>query len=310
MVERRLQGDFGVMQAAGIELHFGAARAAPEEIYGAALAHHFDGPLPRFRTAHRFNHHITASFLRTQSTHGFDDIGNPGSLNNLVGTHLLGGFDLPIALDNGNHIATDRASHLHEHQADRSAADDHDRVANLDASLVQAAQHAGQRLRHGRVFEAHVGWNYQHVGFDDALGHTNVFGVGAIVEQQIFAKIFLVFGAVEAHLAWSGVQSYNAHALLETIHAAADFFDHAGEFMSKQRRRNDHARVIAALVHLQIGAAGQRHLHFNQHLAVFDARDGYSFNLEIFFAVQHGSRHFSIHCGVPSPALAPQVAPG
>jgi hypothetical protein len=43
--------------------------------------------------------------------------------------------------------------------------------------------------------------------------------------------------------------------------------------------------VIAALVHLEIGAAGQGDLDFDQDLAVSHARDGYFFNLEVFFAV-------------------------
>ena len=82
--------------------------------------------------------------------------------------------------------------------------------------------------------------------------------------------------------------------------ARADFLDHSGQFVAEQRGRNDHAGVVSALVNLEIGAAGQRDLHFDQNFALADARDGYSFNLQIFFAVQDGSCHFSVHCLLPS----------
>ncbi len=70
--------------------------------------------------------------------------------------HVLGGHDLFVALDHRDHVAADGSRHLHKHQANRAAADDGDRVADLDAGFVQAAQNAGQRLGHGRVFEAHI----------------------------------------------------------------------------------------------------------------------------------------------------------
>jgi len=80
----------------------------------------------------------------------------------------------------------------------------------------------------------------------------------------------------------------------------ANFFDYAGQFMAKQCGGHNHAGVVAALVHLEISPAGESDLYFDQHLAFFDARDGHSFNLQIFFAVKNGSGHFSIHCWLPS----------
>ncbi len=84
---------------------------------------------------------------------------------------------------------------------------------------------------------------------------------------------------------------------LEAVDARADFFDDSGEFVAEKRWRDDHARVVAALVDLQIGAAGERDLDFDQNLAITNARDWYFFDLQIFFAVQDGSGHFSVHCG-------------
>ena len=100
--------------------------------------------------------------------------------------------------------------------------------------LVQSTQHASQRLGHGGVFETHVRRNYQHVGFNDPPRHADVFRISSVVEQKIFAQVFLVFRAVEAHLARRGVQRDHSHALLEAIHSGPDFFDYPGQFMAKR----------------------------------------------------------------------------
>ena len=104
-----------------------------------------------------------------------------------------------------------------------------------------------------------------------------------------------MFGAVKAHLAGRGVEGYDTHALLEAIDVSTNLLHDSGKFVAEKRRRHDHARVIAPLVHLEIGAASQGDLNFDENLAIADARDGYFFDLEVFFAVQDGGSHFSVH---------------
>ncbi len=202
------------------------------------------------------------------------------------------------------------AGDLNEHEADGSTAENCHGVADLHPGFMETAENAGQRFRHRRIFKGHVGRDDQHVGFDDALRDPNVFCVGAIIEEEIFAEIFLMLGAVEAHLARSGVQGYDAHALLETIDPGADFLNYAGQFVAEQGGRNDHAGMVATLVHLKIGAAGQGDLYFDQNLAVSHARDGYFFDLEVFLAVQDGGGHFSVHGFLPVAAYVRGQSPG
>ena len=307
VMERGLKRDLGVVQTVGIELHLGSAGASAEKVYGAAFTNHFDGPLPGFGAPDGLNDHITATLLRSKRAHRFDNIGGFCGLNNLVRAHLLGGDDLLVALDDGNHVAPDGTSYLDKHQSDGAAADDGDGVADFHSSFVEAAEHAGQRLSHGRVFKADVGRNDEHVGFDDAPRDADVFSVSSVVEEQIFAEIFLMLGAVETHLARRGIQRDHLHALLEAVDALADFFNDSCQLVAEERGRDDHAGVVAALIHLQVGTAGERDLNFDQHLALFDARDRHSFNLEIFFAVQDGGGHFSIHCWFPSQDVSFQL---
>ncbi len=210
--------------------------------------------------------------------------------------HAAGGFDLGFALDDGDNVASDGLGDVHEHEADGAAADYGDGVADFYAGFVKSAEHAGQRLDHSRLFKADVRRNDQHVQIDDAARDFDVFGVGAVVEQQIFAKIFLMARAVEAHLAGRGIQCDNLHALLESANAGADYFDDSGEFVSEQGGRNDHAGVVAALIDLEVGAASQCDLHLDQYLAILDVGDGNLLNFHVLFTVEDGCCHLSVQC--------------
>src|SRR5579871_5547915 len=61
--------------------------------------------------------------------------------------------------------------------------------------------------------------------------------------------------------------------------------------------------MVAPLINLKIGAAGQRDLNFDQDFPVIDAGDGNFLNLHILFSVEDGSCHLSIHRLFPPKAL-------
>jgi hypothetical protein len=77
-------------------------------------------------------------------------------------------------------------------------------------------------------------------------------------------------------LAWRGVEGDDALAFFEAENAFANFLDDSGELVAEERGRNDHASVVAALIHLKVGTAGKSDLDLDQHLAFFNARDGYA----------------------------------
>ena len=58
---------------------------------------------------------------------------------------------------------------------------------------------------------------------------------------------------------------------------------------------HDHARVVAAAEDLDIGAAGQRHLHPDEDVSAYRFRNGYRLYLQVLLAVKHGSHHLVIH---------------
>ena len=74
----------------------------------------------------------------------------------------------------------------------------------------------------------------------------------------------------------------------------AQSLDNSGQFVAEHRRRRDHARVVAALPDLEIGAAGERHLHANQRLVRRQARNIDAFDLQILAAVENGGGHVTV----------------
>ena len=203
-MERRFQSDFRIVQAIGFELNFGPAGASAKEVDGAAFADHVDRPLPGFRLSDGFDHDVASALLRRKRANGVDYIRHFGSLNDFVSAHLLSGLDLAVTLYDGNYVASDGAGDLHKHQADGPTTQNCDRIADLDSGFVEAAKNAGQRFSHGCVFKCHIRRDDQHVGFDNAAWNANVFRVGTVVEEQVFAEILLVFEQSK-HI-WQGAE--------------------------------------------------------------------------------------------------------
>ena len=65
--------------------------------------------------------------------------------------------------------------------------------------------------------------------------------------------------------------------------------------MPEKSRRNNHARVISPLIHLEISAAGQRDLDFDEDFAILDEGNGNFFNFDVLFTVEDGCCHLSVH---------------
>ena len=61
--------------------------------------------------------------------------------------------------------------------------------------------------------------------------------------------------------------------------------------MAKQRRRHDHARMIAAAKDLQVGSAGQRRAHAHNQLARGGLWDRHLLDANIFAAVEDCGLH-------------------
>ena len=101
----------------------------------------------------------------------------------------------------------------------------------------------------------------------DAGWNANELGIGAIVEEQIVAEIFLAARAEIALAAGRGVERHNAVAGRKIRDALAGFDHRSRQLVPKERWRHNHARMIAAAEDLQVGSAGERRTHADNQLA-------------------------------------------
>ena len=139
--------------------------------------------MPSLRASNGLDHNIHAAATGGQRADSIDRVHTIVDLDDFFGAEFPGSSNLFIALHDGDGIAADGLRDLQEHESDWTAADHRNVVPNLDTSLLQSAQHAGERLSHGSGFKAHSVWNGEHVQLDDALGDLDVFGVSTVIEQ-------------------------------------------------------------------------------------------------------------------------------
>src|ERR1043165_4151453 len=100
-----------------------------------------------------------------------------------------------------------------------------------------------------------------------------------------------MLAAIEASPARCGVQGYHPHPLMEALDSRPDLRDDSGEFVPEERRRHDHARVVAPLKNLEVGAVRQSDFYFDEYLAFVQTGYGYLLDLQVFFAVKYGRGH-------------------
>ena len=65
-------------------------------------------------------------------------------------------FHLAIMLDDRDHFASRQGSDVQNHQSQRTAADDCDRIAGTRPRILKAMHRAGQRLGQRRVFQRNM----------------------------------------------------------------------------------------------------------------------------------------------------------
>src|SRR5689334_13801303 len=211
VMESRLDGDFRIVKERGIELHLRAARAPAEEIHAAALANHFDGPLPRGRRADGFDDSVGAAAAFGELADKLDGAVHFGDVECSIGAETLGGFNLTFALAESYDADVTARKNADEFQSDGAAADDDGGVARTDLRFINAAKDAGERLDQGGVVEADVFRNLEQILPDDAARDAHVFGISAVIEQEVFAEIGLLLAAVETGAARRGIRGDNAH---------------------------------------------------------------------------------------------------
>ena len=87
VVETGFAGELGIMQQVGVELDFGSAGAAAEEVDHAAAPQQANGELPDFGKTDCFNHHVRAASAG-HGAHRTQNVGAVEILHGFIGAHF------------------------------------------------------------------------------------------------------------------------------------------------------------------------------------------------------------------------------
>ena len=215
----------------------------------------------------------------------------PEGYDAFVVAELARGFNLPIVLDDGDDFAAVQRGHVKNHQSQRAAADHGHSVAGMRATVLKAMHRAGQRLGQRRVLQRHVLRHKQRILGHNARRNADELRISAVVEEQIVAQVLLAMRAEITLPAGCGVQRDYAVAGGKALGSLTNLDDSSGLFMAKERRRHNHARVIAPPEDLQVGSAGERRVHADDQLTGFGFGNGNLLDADIFAAVENGSLH-------------------
>ena len=199
-----------------------------------------------------------------------------------------------------DHARTAHLGDLRLEKAHRAGADDAERIAHVQLSLVHAVQRDGDRLDHGRLLEGDLIGDDHEVRLDDRGGNVDVLGKAAahldifvIILFHALAEVVLAAFAVKAEMAACAVGRDDLLADQAGIHALADLCDDACILMARGERRRQEG--IAALVDLYVSAAGQRRLDLNLYLTGLGIVDLAVDDLHVHGAVDHGHSVFLFH---------------
>jgi hypothetical protein len=150
------------------------------------------------------------------------------------------------------------------------------------------------------MFEGHVIRYVKGVFCDDARWDTDELGVGAVVEKQVVAKIFLSAFAKVACATRCGVERDDTIAWSEIDDVRTDLNDGSGKLMAKQRWGYDHARVISAAKNLQVRSAGEGRADPDNQLPRSRLGDGHAFDAHVFASMENRGPHGCCHQELPT----------
>ena len=77
----------------------------------------------------------------------------------------------------------------------------------------------------------------------------------------------------------------------KSVNALAGLDDGSGQFVAEERRRHDHARMIAAAKDLEVGSAGERRAHAHDQFARSGLGNRNALDANIFATVEDCGLH-------------------
>ena len=160
--------------------------------------------------------------------------------------------------------------------------------------IFKAMHGAGQRLSQRGVLQRNVIGNVQGVLGDDARRNADELSIGAVVEEQVVAEVFLPTLAEVALAAGSGIQRHHAAAVGKTFNSLPCLDDGSGQLVAEEGRRHDHAGMVAAAKNFQVCSASEGGADADNQLAGGCPGNRHIFNANILAAMQDCGLHGSL----------------
>ncbi len=291
VMEGSAQRDVAIVNAVGVERDVRIPGAAAEEIHRAAFAHQFHRLLPRLRHAHGLDGDIHAAIVGRERARFLDGFTDGRVLHHVRRAQLPRGLRLAVVPHQRDGLVSRQCGHVQNHQSQRPAPDDGNKIAPARLGILESMHRAGQRLGKRRVFQRHILRHANRVHGHDALGNADELCVRAVVEEQIVAEILLAAQAEIAFAARRGIERHHAIARREIRDTLAGFENRSRQFVAEERRGHDHARVIAAPEDLEVRPASKRSAHVDDQLARRRLGDGNLLDADIFASMENGGLH-------------------
>lgn len=229
---------------------------------------------------------------------GFENVSVLADFIDFIRAEPRGSAEAVVAATGHADLAAEFFGQRDKHQANRPRAQDEDVLALVQTQILDALDDTSEGFSQGGVFKGSFGLEAQHVFLDEAGGDGDALGIGAVEENQVFAKVFLLVFAVKAGAAGRGIGHNHTVAHLparrqgvRSVADRGDFRDGAGQFVSEGRRGREHFGVVASFEDLQIGPASEGNRDLNTHFAGFEGREGDFFNPNISFPVKNSRFH-------------------
>src|SRR5579883_230909 len=127
------------MEKVGIQFNLRSGGTTAKKVDYSAFADHLHRPLPSQRSANGLDYNISSTSLRCKRPHCPNRIFGLAYLNDLGCAEFSRGSDLFISLYNGEDPHARDGCNLHEHQANRTAADHDDIVTFARTRLFKTS---------------------------------------------------------------------------------------------------------------------------------------------------------------------------
>jgi hypothetical protein len=164
----------------------------------------------------------------------------------------------------------------------------------MGMGVFESVHGAGEWLSECGVLKRDVVGDFEGVFGDDALGDADELGIGAVIEEEIVAEVFLAAIAEVAVAAGGGVECHYAVTGGELGDAFPGLYDGAGKLVSEERWGHDHAGMVAAAEDFKVSTAGKGRANADDQFPGQCLRHRDSLNANVFATVEDGGPHGSV----------------